>query len=38
MRDVVTLLQGGNFVCRRDVRSSPELERLVEETATNNWG
>ena len=38
MRDVVTLLQSGNFVRRSDVRSSPELERLVEETATNNWG
>ena len=30
MRDVVTLLQSGNFVCRSDVRSSPELERLIE--------
>ena len=38
MRDVVTLLQSGNFVCRSDVRSSPELERLIEETATKQLG
>ncbi len=38
MRDVVTLLQSGNFVCRSDVRSSPELERLIEGIATKQLG
>ena len=38
MRDVVTLLQSGNFVCRSDVRSSPELERLIEGAATKQLG
>jgi uncharacterized protein (DUF1697 family) len=33
MRDAVTLLQSGNFVCRSDLRSSPELEHLIEGAA-----
>lgn len=34
MQDVATLLNSGNFVCRSDVRSPPELERLIEGAAT----
>ena len=38
MREVETLLQSGNFVCRSDVRSAPELERLIEGAAVKQLG
>lgn len=38
LQDVKTLLQSGNFVGRSDVRSSSELERLVEGAAAKQLG
>ena len=38
LRDVETLLQSGNFVCRSDVRKAAELERLVEGAAAKQLG
>jgi len=38
LQDVKTLLQSGNFVCRSDVRSAADLERLVEGGAAKQLG
>lgn len=38
LRDVQTLLQSGNFVCRSDVRSVPELERVIEGAMAKQLG